>query len=247
MGKLLHQHNLRKKIKTELIQKVPFRWHMSAIMFMTVSLGLISNFIMLNYISIDKPSVRYPLTALISYFWFFIMIKIYMKFHESFNGPDVIDVADAIDMNMPTTSGAASYWKGGGGSFSGGGSSGSYGTSTSGSSSSGGIDVGVDDGVGLAILILGIILAVVFGSSVYVIWHSPEILSEVLIEVFLVARLGKTIKKKNDPEWMFHIFKSTGIAFAVVLATCLVCGYVLQIKCPETKRLSDISKTCFFK
>lgn len=218
---------------------------MSIIMFMTISLGMLSNYLFFTFLHIDQPLVRYPLTAAISYVWFFIMIKIYMKYHEYFDSVDAVDIPD-----LSSSSGSGTRtptWEGGGGEFSGGGSSGSFVSSTKGSSSSGNFDVGVDDEASLAILVVGIIAAAIFGSSVYVIWHSPEILSEILIEVFLVARLGKTIRKKNDPEWMMHILKSTGLAFAFVLITCLIGGAVLQTKCPEAKRLSDISRTCSFK
>ena len=136
-----------------------------------------------------------------------------------------------------------------GGEFSGGGASGSWGESAdSASRSSSLLDVAdADEGV-IVVVIVGIILAaVVFTSGTYLIWHSPEILSECLLQVILVTGIKRRMNRFSESEWLAHILKTTVIPFLVVFVVSMIFGGVLKDKCPEANSVKEFRETCWVR
>lgn len=253
---------IQQKLKHWMKRKISFRFHMSIIMFSTVFLGVVSNFIMMNTLGVTHPGVRYPLTAILSYGWFLLFIRIYIKNILVSSSPsthplDFVDIP--IDLaNGSGTSTSSIPWSGGGGQFCGGGASGDWGIGeavsevaketvkeTASSSVSALVD---DEGGAIIVLVVGAALAaVVFGSGAYFIWHSPEILSECLIQVILVSGMRKRMKKFSESEWISHIFSATVWPFVAVLVLSLLLGSYVRGTCPDANNLRDYRVNCWGK
>lgn len=244
---------LRAKLKAWMKRRISFRLHMFFIMLTTIFLGMISNFVMLNTLGITHPALRYPLTVLFSYGWFLLFIRIYIRniLIQSSNG----SLLDTLDFIPNSSSGKSSgdsskmVWEGGGGDFSGAGSSGTWECATDvaqeGTTSA---VTGLADDEGGAIVVLvigGIVGALVFGSGAYFIWHSPEILSECLLQVIMVSGMRKRMKKFSEGEWMSHMFKVTKWPFLLVLVVSLFSGAFIRGMCPEAKNLKDVRMNCW--
>lgn len=251
----------KEKLKNWMKKKISFRFHMSIIMFSTVLLGLISNFVLMNALGLNHPAIRYPLSIIVSYAWFLLFIRFYIRnILLSSSGTTHFDFID-VPINLSSPSGSSTTttstpWVGEGGTFSGGGSSGAWGTSdvvaevgkeaikeTASSSVSGLVD---EEGGAIIVLIVGGILAtVVFGSGAYFIWHSPEILSECLLQVILVSGMRKRMKKFSEKEWIAHMFQVTKWPFVLVLLVSLLFGAFLRGTCPEANNLRDYRMKCW--
>lgn len=108
---------IREKFKHWMKKRISFRLHMSLIMLSTIFLGMISNFILLNTLAIDHPATRYPLSVVLSYGWFFIFIRFYLRniLIESSNGSilDSIDLTPNVSSETVTSSSSVP-WSGGG-------------------------------------------------------------------------------------------------------------------------------------
>lgn len=246
------------KLKQWLKKKISFRFHMSIIMLSTVTLGLLTNFLMMK-LEITHPGIRYPLAVLFSYLWFLFFIRIYirnilMTSSES-SLPDLLDLPLNLQGGSNVPSPLSSSWSGNGGQFSGGGASGSWGMSDSSSqaatsllkdSAGDSLSELVSDEGGVVILIVGAILfAVVFGSGAYLIWHSPEILSECLVQVILVSGMRKRMKSFSESEWASHIFKKTIFPFIAVFILSLILGFLLREICPGANNIQDYRNSCY--
>ena len=252
----------KQKLKLWMKKKISFRLHMSIIMFSTIFLGVVSNFIMMNTLGLTHPGARYPLTVIFSYGWFLLFVRIYIKnilvsSSSSTNPLDYLDIPRDV-ANSSGTSTSSIPWSGDGGGFSGGGASGDWGVGetvsevaketvkeTAGSSVSAVLD---DEGGAIIVLVVGAALAaVVFGSGAYFIWHSPEILSECLIQVILVSGMRKSMKKFTEAEWISHIFRATFWPFCAVLILSLILGSYVRGTCPDASNLRDYRVNCWGK
>lgn len=247
---------LQNKIKESFKKKYLFRLHMSFIVLTTVALGLFSNYILYNLLGLNSPIIRYPFTVVVSYLWFLLVVRIYLK-NIILEDSDlsVLDFVDAPsvpgDIIIPRVANGPT-WQGGGGQFSGGGSSGVWGDSSSkavelkSSSSSSKFSVFdvFDDSAGVVLIVVGLIGAAVFGSGVYLVWHSPEILSECLLQILLVSSLKKKLKTRSVSEWLNHLFKVSIIPFLIVVAMSLAAGAFLRIKCPDSNSLREARTSC---
>lgn len=253
------RHKFKEKLKNWMKKKISFRFHMTIIMFSTVVLGLISNLVLVNTLGLNHPAIRYPLSIILSYCWFLLFIRFYIRNillkSKSFNHLDFIDVPLNLS-NTPGTSTPETAWTGGGGTFSGGGSSGVWGSSDvvaevgkeaiKESASSGVAGLVDDEGSAIFVLVVGGVLAtLVFGSGAYFIWHSPEILSECLLQVILVSGMRKRMKGFSEKEWIAHMFQVTKWPFVIVLVTSILFGACLRGICPEANNLREYRMKCW--
>lgn len=247
---------LRARLKTWMKKRMSFRLHMSLIMFSTIFLGMVSNFVMLNALGVTHPALRYPLTIILAYGWFLIFIRIYVR-SILLKSSSTANVLDFVDPTPVISNGSSSVtssipWKGGGGSFSGGGSTGDWGAAeavaevakeTTVEAAASVVD---DEGSAIFVLVIGgIIAAIVFGSGAYFIWHSPEILSECLLQVIMVSGMRKRMKKFSEAEWLSHMFKVTRWPVLLVLVVSLLSGALVRGMCPEANNIRELRMRCW--
>lgn len=235
---------------------------MFLVMLSTIFLGIGANFVLYRILGLDHPALRYPLTVAISYGWFLLFIRYYIKIilddlHEDDSDEEsILDAVDLLDLpSVPTEEVLVDepiFLPGQGGKFSGGGASGDWGAAKSTDSDSSSIldipDIGdADEGIIIVIIVGAILAAVVFASGTYLIWHSPEILSECLLQVILVTGIKRRMNRFSEAEWLAHILKTTVIPFMVVFVMSIIFGSVLKEKCPEANSFKEFRESCWVR
>ena len=119
----------------------------------------------------------------------------------------------------------------GGGSSSGGGGGGG-----------GGGDVG--DGIALIIagILIALLLAAVFGSAVYIVYEAPHILSEVVFQLLLSAHMVRGAKAIGSGSWVRALFAATRIPFLIVSSLALLFAIYAGAKFPEAHTAGEVVK-----
>lgn len=245
------------------------RFHMSLILIGTALVGLLaSKLLLLSHVT--SMVIRYPLAVVISYLAFFGFIKLWLSYitsHADSSSPDAGDVLDGItsvpDFSSAPVPSVGSFDGGGGGLGGGGGVTGSFevaGTDAAHSSVSSIFDSvmpgegagnaagnvagdaasGIAEEGGFVLIVLGILLAIVFGAALYMIYSAPYILSEAAFEFVLSAGLIRSMKKIDDVEWKGSILRTTWMPFIVVLLLALIAAAVLHAQYPEAHKLWEI-------
>lgn len=251
--------HLKVRLKDWMKRKISFRWHMTFMMMTTIALGAVTNIVLYNLIGIQHPALRYPLTVLIAYGWFFLIIRLYLTFileRKKTNEANIVDGIDLIptDFSRPSQSTISlteiktESWTGEGGSFSGGGASGSWaeaGETAVEKVADSAFSVADDEAGGILILVVvGILGIAIFGSGAYFVWHSPEILSECLLQVLMVSGIQKRLKNANETDWMSHLFRATYKPVVFVVLASVIAGAVLKINCPLANNLREVRTNC---
>jgi hypothetical protein len=237
---------------------------MSLILIATVLSGFLASKLLL-LIPINSMVIRYPLAVLCSYLVFFLLIKIWLWYISIVKPFESSEAVGDILSNLPdpsvsgTTIGEAPRWGGGlGGTSGGGGASGSFSgqmsnvqeglaNSSSGSSgSSGGItdavgDVasGIDDD-SFVLIVLRILLAVIFGSSLYLLINAPHILSDAAFNFLLATSLIRGYKTMNKPDWVGSVFRTTYIPFFIVLLIATGAAWFIHARFPQVIKISEL-------
>lgn len=235
---------------------------MSLILLATCLSGVLFSKLLL-YLGVQSPLIRYPLVATLSYLLFFVFIKLWLWYVATTTSTKVRQTVDAVvetagdlapgPFPIPVeTSPTLESFAGGGGNFGGGGASGSFGESmdaVSGFATETGKTVGgtvgdlvpdLDENLGIVLLILGVLLAVIFGAGIFLIYSAPTILGEAAFEFVLAGSLIKSTKAIDDPDWVGSVFRTTWVTFALVLAIALTAGWVLHAYYPEVGRIGDL-------
>ncbi|MDD5296346.1 MAG: hypothetical protein PHU46_05480 [Rhodocyclaceae bacterium] len=160
-------------------------------------------------------------------------------------------------------------FEGGGGSFGGGGSSGSFdepalggsgssafvggeapvsggsdssfGSFSLGDSGSSGGGGGGGDGDGwLALVALAALVAVIFGSAVYVVYAAPTILADAVLAGALSGGLHRASRRIGAEDWAGSVWHDTRIPFALIFVLALVFAGVSQYYYPGAHTVFDL-------
>lgn len=225
---------------------------MSVILMLTFLLGFYFNLILLNSLSIPHPAIRYPIIVLFSYSVFLLLIRLYLK--QFFENKSYVDFPEVIDgpINKPVHAKVEEHipWEGGGGQFSGGGATGEWGEGVPAVEvEESSIEIGDligDNGVALIFYIIGIgFISFLFSSSVYLIWHSPEILSELFLQIILTSGMQRKFKKVQVKDWVGHLFKMSKYPLLLALGLSVLLGMGLRKFCPEANSFKDYKTQCW--
>jgi len=231
------------------------RFHMSLILFGTVLAGLLASKVLLT-LNLTNMILRYPLAVIISYAAFFGFIKLWLAYittgalSRSDNSLDPLDVLDATTsitdfsgVRFPSGGG----FHGGGGAGGGAGASGSFDVAVSSGPDSGDLGSaaadaasGVDDEGGCVLVVLGILLAIVFGAGIYLVYEAPFVLTEAAFDFILAAGLLKSARKMDRADWVGSIFRTTWKPFAAALSAALMAAAFMHAWYPEAVKLSEI-------
>jgi hypothetical protein len=237
---------------------------MTLILIATVLSGLLATKLLL-YVPVNNIVVRYPLAVLCSYLAFFLFIKIWLWYIAVTKPSSISNTTGDVLSNVPDTFSNVSstvetprFGGGLGGTSGGGGASGSFdgqmpnvqeglATSSSGSSgSSGGIvdavgDIasGIDDD-SFILIVLGILLAVIFGSSLYLLMNAPHILSDAAFNFLLATSLIRGYKTMSKPDWVGSVFRTTYIPFFTVLLIATGAAWFIHARFPQVIKISEL-------
>ena len=93
---------------------------------------------------------------------------------------------------------------------------------------------------GFVLVILGILLAIVFGAGLYLVYDAPFILSEAAFDFILAASLIKSTRKIDDPDWKSSVLRTTWKPFVSALLISFLGAYILHANYPGAHKLSEI-------
>jgi hypothetical protein len=239
----------------KLCKHFSLRLHMTLILLATALVGIISSKVLLIS-GFQNPALRFPLAIIVSYMFFYIAIRIWLwivigstavnsKNHDR-------SIPDFPDISLPDDSSSKAddtVFSGGGGCYSGGGASGAFeapvsSAGSSGASSSGGFpgSFDVDESIGIIIVfaLLALLLFAIFGSSAYMIYQAPSMLSEIAFDSALAVSLIRKSKKMQDPDWIGSVFKATWKQFAGILLVSIITGIAIHAIFPEVTKVSEL-------
>ena len=242
----------------KLQKRFYLRLHMTMILLATAMAGAVASKLLLMA-GLVNPAIRYPLTVLFAYGIFFVAIKFWLwiivgsvALQTKLSDLSLPDISSLPGGGGGGSSASAPSFDGGGGGFGGGGASGSWGdaapsTGSSGGGSSGGgggsFDLDLDEGAGIVIVLvlLGILLAAIFGAGIYLVYQAPSILSEVAFDSVLAMALTKKSKNMVEPNWIGNVFKATWKEFAIILAIAIIAGTAIHLIFPHMAKLSQLA------
>lgn len=245
-----------------LKERLLLRFHMSLILIGTALVGLLASKLLLMS-HVTNMVVRYPLAVSASYLAFFGFVKLWLSYitssdeDSSPDSPDVIDLISHAASDTPVPSPPV-FGGGGGGSFGGGGASGSFDVGAAdapparfttifdsldadGAGEAAGDTVsGLAEEGGCLLIILGILLAIVFGAGLYLVYDAPFILSEAAFEFILSAGLIKSMRKIDSAEWTGSILRTTWKPFLAALSLSLFAAVIIHSLFPHADKLWEI-------
>lgn len=240
------------RLKKYIARRFFIRFHMSIILTGTILVGLLSTRI-LSAANVDSVLLRYPTVVIISYFAFFVFIRLwllYIKYRDKIieNAADLIDVPFDVQSSKPGFSTQHSM-ECGSGEFGGAGASGSFEIPNGAVLQEGSSSIAETAGEASASLLeegavilvpLMLILALVFGAGIFLIYEAPIILTEAAFEFVLAGALLKKAKEIDTPNWIGSVFKNTWIPFVFTLSLSVISALLLSHMFPEATNLSEI-------
>ena len=255
---------MRMRFQKKFVSRFFLRFHMSLIL-TTVASSAVLMSVMLYALGITRIIWRYPLVVLFSYGMFFGLVRVWFHYlikHKR----DRLDRGNSSHFDLPNvgvnTSGGSSeagetvgQFVGQGGRSGGGGASTSWGPSTetvapsldSGAAvDSSGLVLDVVGGLEelVALLALTAFIAVIAGTSIYLIYDAPAILSEVAFEMLIAAGLIRRAKRLKSEGWKGSLFRATWKPLAFALLVSWIFGWFVSVKCSELTRLPDFKEVC---
>ncbi|HQR33897.1 MAG TPA: hypothetical protein PLK30_14265 [Blastocatellia bacterium] len=185
-------------------------------------------------------------------------------------------VTDGIsfDLSSSGTTTSGSSWSGfGGGSSGGGGASDSWGEaatspnwvavsgdpmpatggsfplnlSSTGGSGGSGFDLDLGDDGCLAIVVLLLLVALIFGifgAGAYLIYQAPMIFAEAAFQAALASGLVKASKTMDIPDWKGSVFKATRVPFLIVLILAAAFSLAAHRYCPAATKATEVFRVC---
>jgi len=239
------------------------RFHMALILVGTFLSGLLASKVLLEA-GVDAMAVRYPLAVLLSYLAFFLFVKIWLR-HVSPVSPEAPDraadavdgVLDVVDLAGGPSSAVEKAIRFGGGQAGGGGAGGAFdvvadvgggtadaaGKAAAGAGEAAGeIASGILDAdeCALPLILLGALLAAVFGAGLYLIWQAPSILPEAAFDAALAASLLRGAKRIDAPDWTGGVLRATWKPFLWIAAVTLAVALAAAHYFPHARRLADL-------
>lgn len=232
----------RRLINWQLHQLTLPRFQMSIIILLTGLIGFFSSFLLLHS-GITQMWIRYPLSILLAYGVFLLLLRLWLAFQRTQNTLNIDTKLDIpFDFSISPNS---DFNFGGGGDFSGGGAGGSWGNSVSSSSSGGdsflnGISFDLDlEEIGLLILAFIALIGGMF-ATIYVIYIAPFLLAEILVDGLLLRSLQKRFKNIERKHWLQTAMKQTLLSAILCAFFFGVAGGVFQKVFPEAKSMGEV-------
>jgi hypothetical protein len=253
----------RKTFMRRIEERFFLRFHMSLILLATALSGVLSTTVMLH-LKVENIVVRYPLAVVFAYLAFFLFVKLWLKYISSSQPLKGLDPAGDVLPDLPGfsggsgTGGSGPAFRGGGGGSGGGGAAAAFdgpvansqavvvppsdtsGSSSGFSSSAGDAVSGIFDDDGIVLIALGILLAAIFGSAIYLVYIAPHILSEAAFDFLLGTSLIRSYRKMNQPDWVGSVFRGTYIPFLIVLVIAFFAASAIHVHDPGITKLSDV-------
>jgi len=105
-------------------------------------------------------------------------------------------------------------------------------------------DLENSEGEGAALLLLGLMLMAVFGSSLYLIWEAPTVLGEAAFQMILATSLRRAAPQSGAPGWAGSVFRKTWVPFVAALLVAGAFACAAKSSCPRATRLTEVLHEC---
>ncbi|HEY6079477.1 MAG TPA: hypothetical protein VIW29_11770 [Polyangiaceae bacterium] len=199
--------------------------------------------------------LRYALAVVGGYLFFLLFVRVWIAYQTrnwSFGRHDREqwrESGDISSLELPdlsalgdAASAAGRGFAGGGGSFGGAGASGSFGDGsvTEGSSSSALDAVSGGDGEGVAIVIAVVALLGGLFALGFVVYSSPILLAEVLLDVAVVGALYRKNQRHERGHWAAGVLGRTYKPALVLAVFAAIFGLAMQSLAPEQHTLGAV-------
>lgn len=250
------------RFRQRILRQYFVRFHMGLILAGTTATAIIASKLMLTA-GLQVVLWRYPLALAAAYLAFLGMTRLWVSYVLIGRpGRGVLGVLDQVNVDVPgfsadltggsSGSGGASSFSFGGGDSGGGGASSSWDAGGSSAAevaapSSGGggswfpsldLDIDFDDGIWILVA-LAALIAVVFGSGLYLIYAAPSILPDVACNALLASCLTGAAKRAQQQGWMESVWRSTRIPLLLILGMTLVLAFTVHHHCPGAAKLAE--------
>jgi len=222
--------HLVEKIKVLLQKRGAPKRQMSFIVLSTAAAGFLYSFLMLS-LGLRSMSIRYALVIVMAYLTFLFLIRVWLRLHKKkleLNGDidllDIGDIADSIPAGGPGNTdfpGSESYTGGGSGR---------------------GLDIGFDLDLDELAVVIAVLAAVLAGliASFYIVFASPSLFAEVLLDGALSMGLYSRLKKLERRHWLQSAIKKTVVPFLIVLIFFFIAGIIMQNYAPGADSIGDV-------
>ncbi|MCL4477454.1 MAG: hypothetical protein M1508_14740 [Nitrospirae bacterium] len=256
------------KLTRFLKERFFLRFHMSLLLSGSFFFGMLASKGLL-VLGVNRMIVRYPIAVVCSYFAFFGFMKLWLAYisssayRKTFAETAGVGLGN-IDIPLPSSGSASNVLgplSGEGGQFGGGGASGFFEGSTAetaqqaasstvsktadslggkAADAAGGALSDIFDDAGKVLIILGVLLAVIFGAGIYLVYQAPMILTDAAFNFLLATSLARNARKMSSPDWMGSVFRATVWPFVIVLSVAVWLAYVAQSAVPQATKLSQV-------
>lgn len=233
-------HEWQVRFRRSFQERFLLRFHMFLITAAMLMSGVVLSKVMW-LLGVRSLVVRYPIAALFAYLVFFILIRVWLYYVSASDGDadtslsgaaddafDSEEVGDAVGAGIEMVGsgvrhtsqavGKASKFEVG--------------------------DLADGDGEGLVLILLLAVLVAIFGSSLYLIWEAPTLLTEVAVQMVLATSLRRATRQMSAPDWAGSVLGKTWIPFAIVMALTVIFAISASYYCPSATRMTDVIHAC---
>ena len=232
------------RVKKIIQNKFSTRWHMTLILIVTLLSGVLFNKI-LFILGTESLLIRHTLVLFLSYLFFFGAIKLWLIFVKSYTH-ETKSSKDSLNFNLDVPNLGSNIsvpqgdipWSGAGGQFAGGGASGNL--DGGGPKSSSGFDIPLGDGDGVVIVLLAAVILSILGSSIYLIYEAPDILSEAAFNALLAGGMIAPARKLYNPSWAGSVLKSSILPFLLVFLMVETLAFYCHSHYPSARTIKEV-------
>jgi hypothetical protein len=99
---------------------------------------------------------------------------------------------------------------------------------------------GIFEEAGVVLIVLGALLAVIFGAGAFLLYQAPLILTEAAFELILATSLIRGMKRIDNPDWMGSVLRTTIVPFLITLTVAVTAAFVGLLVHPEATKISEV-------
>jgi hypothetical protein len=201
-------------------------------------------------LGVDSMAVRYALAVVGGYFFFLGFVRVWIAYQTrnwSFGRrtqqrqttrSESLDIGNVDLPDLSAFSSIDMAFSGGGGDFGGAGASGSFGTGDSASSALDGVSGGDGEGVAIVIAVVALLGGLI--ALGFVVYSSPILLAEVLLDVAVVGALYRKNQRHERGHWAAGVLSRTYKPALVLTLFAAIFGAAIQSLAPQEHTLGAV-------
>jgi hypothetical protein len=242
-----HRHLEIRRVRSKLERDSFPRLQMMLLVSLTGVSGFVASYIFLHA-GLIEMWLRYLASFTFSYLVFLILLWLWLRTRAE----DYADVS--VDFECPSSGsgGSGTCYSGKGGDFGGGGASGSFDMQSENLLTIGESGGSVGEALGtvaeaeelaIPLFILALVGAMLFSSFLmlyFMIYSSPALFAELLVDGVLSASLYRRLRGFETRHWLETALRHTALPFALTAAIVSASGWVMALYAPEAHSIGDV-------